>query len=290
MLSSVVNTPWAVAPQHIDRTKLGLAFRCRVSHKSPRGHALFHATRLFSRADAEKDPRLLAFPPPLVHATFLNRPQRFLAEMALPDGTRVLAYCPNPGSLLGCLETGSPALLSDSENPKRKRRYTWQALRLGKVWLGTNTHLANRVVEAALAADLLPGLGGYPTLQREAALGNGIRVDFLLDGAMGPCVVEVKSATVAEDGVAHFPDSVTPRGVRHLDALAQCVGKGRRAALVFVVQREDATGLQVTGRADPSYAEAFAKAVEHGVEVFALGVKVTAEGLAAPRLLHILRN
>lgn len=229
----------------------------------------------------------LPFGAPVVYATFLGRPQRFLAEVEMADGSRILAYCANPGSLYGCLRAGSPALLSHSVNPLRKRQYTWEAIRLGDLWVGTNTHRANRLVEEALRKRLMPVLGPYEMVEREQTLEKGARADFALRGAEGTCFLEVKSATVVEAGTARFPDSVTPRGVKQLAALRRRVGRGDRAALLFVSQREDPDDFRVKLEGDPAYAAAFVSAVAAGVEVYAFAFPVAPEGFGAPRAVSV---
>ena len=42
-----------------------------------------------------------------------------------------------------------------------------------------------------------------------------------------------------QSGLAEFPDSVTARGTKHLDALAQVVREGGRAVMLYLVQRTD---------------------------------------------------
>lgn len=227
----------------------------------------------------------MAFPQPQYEATFLRRPQRFLAEMSLPEGTAELVYCANPGSMAGCLTTGRAALLWDSSDLKRKRRFTWRAVELDGIWIGTDTHLANRIVEEALRQKLVPGLEGYDTLERERLVEEGFRVDFILSGVQGACLVEVKSATVVEDGVARYPDSLTPRGVKQLLALTRKALEGQRVVLIYLVQRADAHSFVVSNSQDAAYAEAFDKAVASGVEVLALAVSVSSEGFGTPRLL-----
>ena len=231
------------------------------------------------------DELILAFPQPQHEAIFLRRPQRFLAEMKFADETEVIAYCANPGAMTGCLVPGTPSLLWDSTDRKRKRRYTWRAIKIEGLWIGTDTHLSNRIVEEALRLKLVPGLEAYSTLTREKLVESGFRADFFLSGSHGDCLVEVKSANVVENGVARYPDSVTPRGVKQLRSLTRQVLNGQRAVLIFLVQRADAESFVVASDHDAAYADVFAEAVTSGVEVLALGVSVSPAGFGRPRLL-----
>jgi sugar fermentation stimulation protein A len=227
----------------------------------------------------------MKFPQPQCDAIFLQRPQRFLAEVLFPDGTAQTVYCANPGSMTGCLTSNSKALLWDSTNQKRKRRYTLRAVEFEGTWIGTDTHLANRIVEEALRMRLVPGLEGYDLLAREKFIEDGFRVDFVLAGEQGECLVEVKSSSVVENGVARYPDSSTPRGVSQLNALNRKATEGMRSVLIFLVQRADACSFVVSNSHDLAYAEAFERAVASGVEVIALAVSVSREGFGFPRCL-----
>ncbi len=100
----------------------------------------------------------MAFPAPQHAATFLHRKQRFLASMELADGSQELVYCANSGAMAGALSSGSRALIWDSGDTTRKRRFTWRAIETGGLWVGTDTHLSNRIVEEALRLGLIPGL------------------------------------------------------------------------------------------------------------------------------------
>lgn len=230
---------------------------------------------------------LYQFPTPLVKAIFLNRSQRFLGEMVLPDGEKVISYCANPGSLTGCLQNGSATILCDSNDPKRKLRYTWLAIKLCGVWVGTNTHLANNIVEIALSRHLIAGLENYDNLTREVKV-DGTRVDFLLSYAEHSCIVEVKSSTIVENGIARFPDSITTRGLRQVNELSDKAARGQRVVLLFVVQRDDVTAFTVTDKFYPDFARAFRVAVRSGVEIVALAFPVYAKGVGFPRNLPIL--
>jgi sugar fermentation stimulation protein A len=225
------------------------------------------------------------FPQPQRKATFLRRPQRFLAEMGFPDGTKEFVYCANPGAMAGSLSPGCNALVWESPDLKRKRRYTWRAVEHEGLWIGTDTHLSNRIVAEALRQKLVPGFECYSTLVREYSIESGFRVDFMLSGSEAYCLLEVKSTTVVEYGVARYPDSSTPRGVKHLRSLTRLVTEGYRVVLLFLVQRADAESFVISNSHDPVYADAFDQAIAAGVEALALEVSVCPKGFGSPRLI-----
>ncbi|AXX97812.1 PDDEXK family nuclease [Profundibacter amoris] len=70
----------------------------------------------------------MAFPQPQHDAIFQQRTQRFLALMELADGTKELVYCANPGAMASDLSSGARALIWESGDLKRKRRFTWRAV------------------------------------------------------------------------------------------------------------------------------------------------------------------
>lgn len=234
-----------------------------------------------------KDEIFMPFPGPQHNAIFLRRPQRFLAEMVFSDGTQTVAYCANSGTMNGCLKSGSPALLWDSLDPKRKRQYTWRAIELDGVWVGTDTHFSNYLVEKALLQKLVPSLDCYTTLQREIIVEQGHRVDFLLTSTQGVCYVEVKSVIVVENKIARFPDSITLRGLKHLEGLTKIAEKGHRVVLLYLIQRSDAESFTINDTHYPAYAAAYKKATVAGVESIALSVSVSIHGFGVPKILPI---
>jgi sugar fermentation stimulation protein A len=89
-----------------------------------------------------------------------------------------------------------------------------------------------------------------------------------------PCWIEVKSVTLVQQGVARFPDAPTLRGQRHVRELMRAVQEGQRAAVVFVVQREDAERLVPHDENDPAFGRALRQAARAGVEVYAWRCRV----------------
>jgi sugar fermentation stimulation protein A len=233
----------------------------------------------------------------LICATFLRRYKRFFADVRLANGQELTVYCNDPGSMASCTAPGWPCRISDSHNPRRKLRYTLEMTFNGRSWVGVNTAMPNRLVEEALLRGSLPELNPYDSFLKEPPTGAGTRADFLLQtkaGADAPidrrklraCLesrekdvvpglfaglvfVEVKGVSLKRDGVLQFPDSVTERGRRQLEALLLIRQRGARAIVFFVVQRGDASRLRPADEIDPRYAAALRDAAAAGVELYA---------------------
>ncbi|MBV2185440.1 MAG: DNA/RNA nuclease SfsA, partial [Rhizobium sp.] len=107
-------------------------------------------------------------------------------------------------------------------------------------------------------------------------------IDFLLSAPDRPSAyVEVKNVHfVRQAGLAEFPDTVTARGARHLEELIEISRSGQRAVMLYLVQREDCQSLSICGDLDPVYSRAFARAIEAGVEAYAVKCRVTPSEIA----------
>ncbi len=212
--------------------------------------------------------------------TLIRRYKRFLADVRLEGGRKVTAFCPNSGSMMGLNAPGTPVLLSPSDNPERKTRWTLEAVKPGRVWVGVNTHLTNTFAARAIEMGLLDGspLKGFRVARAEVTHGDS-RLDFLLSRGKEKCFVEVKSVTLKIDGKAMFPDAVTTRGARHMRELAGIVSKGGRAGVLFLVQRADCSCFAPAAHIDPAYADSLTIAVDSGVEVIVCGLRVRRVGV-----------
>jgi len=210
-------------------------------------------------------------------AKLLRRYKRFLADVELPDGQELTVHCPNPGRLLSVLEEGQPALIRDSENPKRKLRWTLEALKVHGTWVQVDTMASNGAVEAAILSGKISELAGYENLRREVPYGENSRIDLLLeDPSKGVCYVEVKTTTYLDDTVARFPDAVTARGLKHLKELTKLAEEGTRAVCFFLVTRDDVQSFGPAPEIDPAWAAAYEEARTAGVEVIAYDSRVNA--------------
>lgn len=218
----------------------------------------------------------MKFEIPLNPGKLIKRYKRFLADIELDSGEIITAHCPNSGSMKTCDNPGWKVMLSESDNPKRKYKFTWEMVHNGKCWVGINTIIPNIISEKAIKSNDIPELSGYDEIKREVKYGNNSRIDILLKSGNELCYVEVKNVTlVEEDGNYYFPDSVTNRGLKHLHELMEMKKQGHRAVMMFVIQRSDGKIFKPAAHIDQKYAEGLKNAYENGVEILVRQADVT---------------
>ena len=93
--------------------------------------------------------------------------------------------------------------------------------------------------------------------------------------------------TMAEGSLARFPDSVTERGRKHAECLSKLARSGKRAALLFVVQRGDCERVEPADDLDPAYGKALRRAADQGVELYAVRARVGPTRIRVERELPV---
>jgi len=226
----------------------------------------------------------------LIPATFIKRDNRFRVTVRV-EGHLVWAHLPNSGRLKELLVPGRRVLLAPVQAPGRLTAYDLLMVDLDGTLVSIDARLPNRLLYETLQAGRIAEFAGYAQVRREVAYGQS-RLDLVLEGGPdgGRCFIEVKSVTLVKEGVALFPDAPTQRGRRHLSELARARAEGHRAAVVFVVQRDDAVRFSPHDEADPAFSQALREAAQAGVEVYAYKCRVREEEVAldAPLPVTIL--
>ncbi len=246
----------------------------------------------------------MRFDPPLMQGRLVRRYKRFLADIVTESGETITIHCPNTGAMHGCNEPDSPIWYSRSDNAKRKYPHTLEAVHTKFGIAGVNTSRANRLVEEALALDQIEPLRGYAKVSAEVRVPVEVvkatdevragRFDFCLSGVTSgsddlPCYLEVKSVTYAlGSGLGVFPDAVSTRALRHLEALCACRAMGWRAVLLFCVQHSGITQVAPAAEIYPEYAQALARAQTQGVEILAYAVRLTADEFVLDQPLPVV--
>jgi sugar fermentation stimulation protein A len=214
---------------------------------------------------------------PLAIGRFIRRLNRFAALVRVGDKEECV-HVRNSGRLRELLTPGRVVFLESARREGQRTRFTLALVRLAGGYVSMDAHLPNAVIEAALRQGTLPGYREARLLRREPAMGRR-RADFLLARGERRCLVEVKSVTLVEDGVALFPDAPTARGRAHLEHLIAARRRGLEAAILFVIQRGDALAFAPNHRTDPLFAAALERALRAGVHVCALRCRVTRCGV-----------
>jgi sugar fermentation stimulation protein A len=224
----------------------------------------------------------MRFDPPLQRATLLRRYKRFLADVKCPDGSQLTLHCANTGAMTGCSTPGLEVWFGTSANPKRKYPHSLELVQTPLGLVGVNTALANGLVAEALLAGVIVELAGFSRMDREVVVPTGPeRLDFRLDTVDGPCWLEVKSLTLSgADGRGAFPDAVSLRALRHVEALVARRRCGERAVLLFCVQHSGITWITTADEIHPEYGAAVRAAVAEGVEVLAYGCRIAPAGIS----------
>lgn len=218
---------------------------------------------------------------------FLKRYKRFFADVKLGQET-VVAHVPNTGSLKSASESGALCLVTESDNPERKLKFTLEAIQMPSgAWVGVNTSWPNQLAREAFESRIFEHWLGFDELKPEVKLSPETRIDLVLANTKNQKkhFVEIKNVTMASGevakgaGTAHFPDAVTERGQKHLRELMKLVGEGHSAEIFFAVQRSDCKQFSPADSIDPEYGKLLREAHRAGVKITAALVDISRDGL-----------
>jgi len=218
----------------------------------------------------------MRYPSRLIEAKLLERPNRFLGVVDI-DGREELCFIPNPGRMHELMVPNAGVYLLEKRGEHRKTRYDMVLVDYGDIMVGVDSRLPNTLLAEAVNAGRLNDFRGY-TVERTEPVFHDSRLDLVLSDGQERVMVETKSCTLVEDGVALFPDAPTERGARHMRTLVKALETGRSAA-VFVIQRGDASEFRPNDGTDPEFGEALRRAASMGVETYAYVSDVSLRGV-----------
>lgn len=211
----------------------------------------------------------------LIPARFLKRENRFSATVIV-DGKKQYVHVPNSGRLRELLIPDREVFLMEAKPSHilRKTRYTLVLSRFGSGYVSIEAAKANDLFEEALQEGRIHEFRNHRVAGREKRLGLS-RLDFVLSNQAGdPVYVEVKSVSLAVDGVAYFPDAPTARGRKHVSELISQCRKGIPTAVVFVIQRPDVESFSPNDKEDPKFGEILRVAFKEGIKILAYRCRI----------------
>jgi sugar fermentation stimulation protein A len=222
----------------------------------------------------------------VVFGKLIHRRNRFAAEVEI-DGREALAHAPNSGRMEELFVAGAAVVLRPAPaGSLRKTTYDLTAISYAGQWVGVDSRVPPSMIVEAWRTGVLDAFETYDDVRREVQYGSS-RLDLLFTGAPGLAYVEAKPVNLVEDGLALFPDAPTARGARHLLELREAVREGHRAAVCFVVQRNDVRVLRPYAEKDPLFAATLATVTREGVEAYAIACDTTPEGSTPVRLVPV---
>ncbi len=218
--------------------------------------------------------------------SFKNRKNRFLGEVEVEKTLSIEeVHIRDPGRLNEILYPGNEVLLEKAVDDDRKTDWTLLAGKVGDDWVFVNSGYHRMIAENLLEDAEISPFGEIISYKAEIMLGES-RIDFLLEKDDQKIWLEIKGCTLAEDGVALFPDAPTKRGRRHVEELVGAIDQENTScALLFLVFRSDASCFTPHKDKDPEFAKVFDEAVEAGLDVHP--VKLNYDGTAVEYIREI---
>ena len=215
----------------------------------------------------------------LISGLFIKRYKRFFVDVKVGNKI-VTAHCPNTGSMQGLLKRNNSVLISKSNNPNRKLKYTLEIIEDNKSKVGVNTHSTNRIIYHALKNNLIKEFQNILKIKPETKFGSNTRFDFLLLNKKDKFFIEVKNVTLSrKKGLAEFPDAVTTRGLKHIHELVKAGKKNYKIFIIYLIQRDDCDSFAIAKDIDPNYANALSKAVKNNLNILCYDCKFSSKGI-----------
>ena len=122
----------------------------------------------------------MEFTKSLIKGKLIKRYKRFFVDVKINQEI-VTAHCPNTGSMKGLLDKGNEVYLLKNDNPKRKLKYGLELIKARNNLVGVNTHMANKIVEHGLNANLINELKNNDNIKSEVFYNKETRFDFFVE-------------------------------------------------------------------------------------------------------------
>lgn len=210
-----------------------------------------------------------------IEATFINRPNRFIANVEL-EGDIIQVHVKNTGRCRELLIPGVSVILEESDNLSRKTKYDLVCVKKNQNWINMDSQLPNKA-----AAEWIQGGGLFPEpvqVYTEKTYGNS-RFDLYIESEKRKAFIEVKGVTLEEEGIASFPDAPTIRGIKHLNELVKCMEDGYEAYVLFVIQMKGIHVFKPNWKTHKEFGDALIHAFEKGVTILAYDCEVTEDSM-----------
>lgn len=214
----------------------------------------------------------------VIEGTFLNRPNRFIANVLI-DGKEETVHVKNTGRCRELLQSGAKIILEDcSHNKNRKTKYSLIAVWKEDMLVNMDSQVPNTVVFQAIEDKKIKDIKDLVHLKREVTFGKS-RFDIYYETENEKGFIEVKGATLEDNGTCMFPDAPTERGTKHVLEMIDAVQSGYKGTILFLIQMKGPKIFKLNWKMDKAFSEAVKLANEKGVEILAYDSIVTSDDI-----------
>ena len=212
-----------------------------------------------------------------IFGTLVKRYKRFFSDV-LVEGETVVAHTPNTGPMTTCWEKDMVCVLSESNNPDRKLKYTLELTKNDETYILVNTHRPNKIIQESLEKKEIPELI-FDKVVSEYKIGNS-RFDFYAEKGAEKFLIEVKNVSTKKDDYAIFPDTRSERALKHVEELTRLQSEGYQCVLLFLISRNDCSKFRPSKEIMADYHESCVAAHKAGVKLMAIEYKISPEEIS----------
>ncbi len=199
-------------------------------------------------------------------ATFIERPNRFIAKVLRDNGEEVICHVHDSGRLPELLYKGNRVKIKKATNPERKTGWDVISAKADGKDILINSAYHRYISETILKNPKISPFGEVDELKAEVKYGKS-RIDFRLIKDGKEIWVEIKGVSLSVEKEAQFPDAPSERAQKHLLELMEIIESGHRGAVMLLVLRES-YGFRPRFETDPKFNEIFYRAKEKGLEIY----------------------
>ena len=208
-------------------------------------------------------------------AVFIDRPNRFIARCEINEQLETV-HVKNTGRCKELLIPGTTVFLEKFNAQTRKTNYDLISVIKGNRIINIDSQAPNKIfLEWAKSGKFLPDI---LLIKPEYRFLNS-RFDFYIETPFKKIFIEIKGATLENNGVVMFPDAPTQRGLKHISELIEVKKKGYEAYIIFVIQMENAKYFMPNYITHKAFADKLKECDDNGVNVAAFDTIVTEKSI-----------
>ncbi|ATW25146.1 DNA/RNA nuclease SfsA [Candidatus Formimonas warabiya] len=220
------------------------------------------------------------------HATFLKRPNRFIAHVMV-DGQEEIVHVKNTGRCLELLQPKAAVILEQAENPHRKTKYSLIGVYKKDTLINIDSQAPNTVVGEGIVQNKIKELPKVSVLKKEVTYGHS-RFDWYFETLRTKGFIEVKGVTLENQGLALFPDAPTARGTKHIYEMMDAVKNGYQGLIIFLIQMQGVSAFTPNLPMDAKFSAALVRARDEGVNILAYDALVTPDEITIGGKINVL--